>query len=319
MNNRYKTIFVIVLLLSLFELIAQQAPGKDENIPFLVTFGNQADTKWGDDDYSQVFFAVIPKNISKPVFIRVFDPDIGGSFDENNGGFNTKTTFAIYGGNGAISQPDSRNQDPIGNYDSGILLDKKEFGVSPEYDQKWYTFGPYNPKEGEYMEEYGGYVIKIIATGTQGNDGNLYRYFLSTSPTKNLNPEGGNLFTFEYSFRLPDDERSISHIYPFIDSDVIAINVNIFDYDNDGFVRLISSVRKGEKVKHSADDQWTKSTHNISDLERKSSMDLQMIKLKKSERNNVVIYITNEYGRLIRFNTIPIGGIPQPKFSIGVK
>ena len=34
------------------EIFGQAVPGKDENIPFLVTFGKIGDTSWGDDDFS---------------------------------------------------------------------------------------------------------------------------------------------------------------------------------------------------------------------------------------------------------------------------
>ena len=72
-------------------------------------------------------------------------------------------------------------------------------------------------------EQYGGYVIKVIAEGKAGDDGNLYRYFMSTSGTQNIPIEGGNAFTYEYSFRLSDNPKDISHIYPFVDDRVISI------------------------------------------------------------------------------------------------
>jgi len=36
------------------QLQAQAVPAKNENIPFLVTFGNKAEKNWGDDDYNQI-------------------------------------------------------------------------------------------------------------------------------------------------------------------------------------------------------------------------------------------------------------------------
>ena len=70
---------------------------------------------------------------------------------------------------------------PTGNYKSGNLLGSKSFGDQPAYDQKWYTFGPFNPSEGEYVAMFDGYVFKVICDGIEGDDGNLYRYFLSTN------------------------------------------------------------------------------------------------------------------------------------------
>ena len=62
-------------------------------------------------------------------------------------------------------------------------------------------------KSGKYVEKLGGRVFKIIAQGISGDDGNLYRYFLSTSPLENIAIEGGNLFTYKYHFRLSDNQK----------------------------------------------------------------------------------------------------------------
>ena len=79
-----KSIFKIFFLSCLLwaplfsRLSGQPVPGKDENIPFLVTFGKEGKTSWGDADFYQVFFFSILKDYTKPVYIRVFDPDCGG-------------------------------------------------------------------------------------------------------------------------------------------------------------------------------------------------------------------------------------------------
>jgi len=98
----YKILLLLLLLgFPLFvELYGQPVPGKDENIPFLVTFGKDGLTSWGDADFYQIFFFSIPKDYGKPFYIRVFDPDCGGENDEIQGEFNTKTKFSVYGGKG---------------------------------------------------------------------------------------------------------------------------------------------------------------------------------------------------------------------------
>ena len=73
----------------------------------------------------------------------------------------------------------------MGNYKSGNLLASKSFGASNRYDNNWYTFGPFNPLEGEYVEKFDGRIFKIIAQGESGDDGNLYTYFLSTDSKEN--------------------------------------------------------------------------------------------------------------------------------------
>jgi len=47
---------IIIFLILINSVKAQPVPAADENIPFLVTFGKDAETKWGDDDFCQTFF-----------------------------------------------------------------------------------------------------------------------------------------------------------------------------------------------------------------------------------------------------------------------
>jgi hypothetical protein len=65
----------LILLILTGHAMAQPVPADEENIPFLVTFGKDAHTKWGDDDHCQVFFFTIPKDFKDPVYLRIFDPD----------------------------------------------------------------------------------------------------------------------------------------------------------------------------------------------------------------------------------------------------
>jgi len=300
---------------------AQSIPTVEENIPFLVTFGKEGEKSWGDDDFSQVFFFLIPEDNKQPVYIRVFDPDVGGQHDEDRTGFNSSTKFSVYGGKGCLSAKSAVSTDPIEGYKTGNLMDSKVFSNDAEYDNGWYTFGPFNPMEGELMKEYGGYILKIIAEGLTGDDGNLYRYFLSEKEDENKPVEGGNAFTFEYSFRLSNDQSQVAHLYPYLNDAVVSIKVSNFDWDNDGYIKVVSVARKGDFSKISNDNEWATSTHTISESERSKSLDLQFIKNKSTlvENNNVVIYITNQYGEFLPFYTAPIGGIPKFKYSISVE
>lgn len=315
-----KTIVILLLFIGM-NAFAQPVPAEDENIPSLMTFGPKAETSWGDDDFSQTFFFVIPTENTSPIFVRVFDPDCGGEVDEINGTWDTKMTYSVYGGVECFSNKDAQGIDPVGNYKSGNLLATKTFGVNPRYDNNWYTFGPFNPTEGELNEMYGGYIFKIICDGVAGNDGNMYRYFVSTSQTENKRIEGANAFAYEYSFRMHNDPNEVSHIYPYIDNRTISVEQKNFDWDKDGIIRVVSVARAGLACKVSADDAWGQSKFKILDEEINSSLDFQFIKKKSPPviNNNVVISVKNQYGELLPFYTIPIGGVPKYKYSIGIK
>lgn len=312
---------VLSLLIVLNSGTCQPVPAKEENILFLVTFGNKADKSWGDDDFCEIFFMVIPTDYKQPIYIRIFDPDVGGKYDEVKGKYDTKTKFSVYGGKGCITDEDAQGIDPIGNYRSGNLLAEKTFSESSKYDDNWYTFRPISPTEGELSEKYSGYVFKVIAQGIFGDDGNLYRYYLSTKPNANEPVEGSNSFTFEYTFRLYDNPKEVSHIYPYIDERVISVKQSNFDWDNDGELYFVSVMRKAVMMSKSPDDKWSVSEHKILETEKKSSLDIQMHKNPNApaKNNNVVFYIRNQYGELLPFNNVPIGGIPHPKSVIKVK
>ncbi len=320
-DHLFKIIFILMGCSGFLVTHAQPVPAKDENIPFLITFGKDAERSWGDYELCEIFFFRIPFSYKDPFFIRVFDPDTGGAFDEQKSDFNTIIRFSIYGGNGAWSDKDARSVHPAGNYASGNLLDSKSFGNDQQYDQKWYTFGPFNPMEGESSDELNGYVFKIIAKGIKGDDGNLYRYFLSTESTDNKPVEGGNSFTYEYTFRLSDDQNHVSQIYPYIDDKVTSVKILNFDWDNDGFIRVVSVAKRGELCKISGDNEWQSTELPITGEERNTSLEIQFIKNKseKIKNNNVVVIVQNQYGISLPFFVIPIGGIPVYKPALMMK
>ena len=320
-----KKIDFLALLLFNFLAItfikAQPVPAVDENIPALITFGKDGDKAWGDDDFLQIIFFSVPETYKSPIYIRVFDPDVGGTFDEQKGEWNTRTTFSVYGGEGACSNEDARRIKRDGNYKSGTLLASRTYGNDARYDGKWVTFGPFNPTAGELLSAYDGYVFKVVVEGISGDDGNLYKLFLSTESEQNRAIEGAFAFYFKYKFRLNDNVNEVSHIYPYIDDKVIAIQQSNFDWDNDGIIRIISPSKNGEKMAVSGDNNWATSQHNIGKDDINSSLDIQMIKDKSKNirSNNVVMYLENQYGELMPFYSIPIGGIPKYKYSIGIK
>jgi len=320
-NLKYNLITLIIILCLTANSYAQPVPGEDENIPFLVTFGGNGATSWGDDDFSQTWFFAIPKEYKGRFYIRVFDPDTGGEHDEPKGEWNTRTLFSVYGGKGVDPEvnEESRGLQPTGNYKSGTLLASRIFGEDSRYDNKYYTFGPFNPTEGDYSEKWG-YIFKVVADGISGDDGNLYRYFLSREPNNDVPIEGANAFTYEYTFRMWNNTQSVSHIYPFVDEGVIYVKQKNFDWDDDGTIVVVSRVRKGIQVPISNEDDWVESRIGVEPEEVNSSLDFQFHKKKEFlvRNNNVVISLENQRGDNLKFFSAPIGGVPiyQPKIIV---
>ena len=314
------TWIILFFLKAATSLFSQSAPAIDENISYLMTFGGNASTSWGDDDFCQIFFCLIPSSQTNPVYIRVYDPDTGGALDEVKGEFNTIVNFSVYAGKGCWSDTLAQIINQAVNYEGGYLLSSKSFGTEAKYDKKWYSFGPFNPFEGEYVEKLGGRVFKIVARGISGDDGNLYKYFLSTSPVENIAVEGGNFFTYKYHLRLSDDQKHISQIYPFVDDKTISVEVSNFDWDNDGMIRIFSTAKNGILCDVSGDDNWVIRKFPIVDEEKNSTIEIQFIKNKSIQirNNNVVIAVRNQYGESLPFYVVPLGGVPvySPKIRM---
>jgi len=324
-------IFKIILLFFLtvtpagVNLYGQAVPGKDENIPFLVTFGKFGETSWGDDDFNSIFFFTIPKDYNRQFYIKVFDPDCGGEHDEIQGVFDSRTMFSVYGGNGV--DPDknveSRGIKNTDNYKQGNLLASRVFGVDQRYDNKYYAFGPFNPSEGDYNEKWRSYIFKIVCEGISGDDGNLYRYFLSREAESELPIEGANAFTYEYTFRMWNDTKSVAHIYPYVDTGIVSIKQRNFDWDDDGVILVVSTYKQGISLPVSNENDEKISVIPIEQAEIGKSLDFQFHKKKEYlvRNNNVVISLENQRGDALQFFSSPIGGVPvyQPVITVKKK
>lgn len=312
----YKTVIagIIFFLTYASDLNGQPVPGQDENIPLLVTFGKNGSTEWGDDDFSQTFFIAVPPDFKDKFYIRIFDPDTGGENDEIKGVWDSRMLYSVYGGKGVDPEknPESRGIQPTGGYKSGTLLASKIFGYDPQYDNKYYTLGPFIVTQGDLNEKWNKYMFKIICDGISGDDGNLYKYFISRDPDKNIPIEGANAFTYEYTFRMWNDVNSVSHIYPYIDTGIVYVQQSNFDWDDDGEILVVSRVRRGVTVPVSGQRKWEISKIAIEPGEVGSSLDFQFHKRQDYlvKNNNVVISLENQRGDNLKFFAAPIGGVP---------
>jgi hypothetical protein len=108
-------------------------------------------------------------------------------------------------------------------------------------------------------------------------------------------------------------------LFPFITADITAVKVNTYDFDEEGVIRIVSIDKKGEIIKPSGDGTWDASIHKISNKEKKTSLDIQFVKQKPIHNNNIVVYLTNQYGVSLPFYTAPIGGVPKYESKLNVK
>ncbi len=311
-------LFISFLIIAIPVSQAQEVPSALENIDYLVTFSKGANPTWGDDDHVQIYFFTIPTTIKAPFYIRVFDPEISGSNDMLNEAYNSSTRFSVYGGVGAYTNKEARGVNSTGNFKSGNQLASKTFTQDDaKLDNTWYTFGPFNPQDGEFDKTMNAAVFKIVVEGLDGDDGNMYRFFLSSDKTTNKAIEGGNAFAYEISFRLKSQVGDVGHLFPRMENTTTSVKLNNFDFDKDGYIRITSINKKCHDMKPSADGNWEISKEEISKDERNTSLDIQFIK-KLDILNDMTFNITDETNQALPMYSYPAGGIPKYKFKVDV-
>ncbi len=314
-----KNIFVAFFLLFIKATgFAQLVPSKEENIDFISTFSKGAGPSWGDDDHVQIYFFAVKKESKSQFYIRLFDPEVSGMHDQINKEFNSKTSFTVYGGKSCYSNKDARAINPVGKYKSGVVLKTKSFSNEKEYDNAWYTMGPFNPQEGEWDAELDSYVFKIIVEGGEGDDGNMYRFFFSTKDNENVKVEGGNAFAYEISFRLINKKNEAAHLYPFVDNKVVSISQYNFDFDLDGDITLTTLKKKLHKQVESEDGNWKFSKNDLTKDELNSSLNIQFVK-QGAKTNDMTFYIVNQYNVALPMFSSPLGGLPKYKYKIDIQ
>ncbi len=311
--------FGISFLLTIHSIAFSQAvPSDAENMDYLVTFSKTANNTWGDDDHVQIYFFEIPAGSKTPFYLRVFDPEVSGTNDMLNIELNSTTRFSVYGGAGTYSNKDARGVNPTGNYKSGNQLATKTFtGADSKLDNNWYTFGPFNPQDGEFDKTLNATIFKIVVEGLEGDDGNMYRFFFSTDKNSNVAVSGSNAFSYEISFRLKSKAGETGHLFPLIDNTSTSVKLNNYDFDKDGYIRLTSLNKNQHPLSLSGEGNWEVNKADITKDEKNTSFDIQFIK-KSDILNDMTFNITDQNNQPLPMFSYPVGGIPKYKYKVDV-
>ena len=221
--------------------VALNPPSPDTTLEteYVSTFGSGAPLSEGDNDHVQVIFLEIPDTFTATLYVRIFDPDVGGpagsEFDEQRGGgWDTDTTFSLYGGSNAYTDPAARQASfattAAPGISSGALIASQTFAVNDPLNGTWYLFATVNPNQGELVGSKR--VFKLSVVGTNGgDDGNLYNVALSTSPASNVPPPGSRVFAYSWTFPLPSDPSQRPPVYPYVPLGIAFFEQHNWDMD----------------------------------------------------------------------------------------
>jgi PKD repeat protein len=166
--------------------------------PLLVTFGPQAPQSEGDHDRRQFIRFSVPETTGR-MFVRVFDPDMGGSHDEALSGFGTQTQFRLYGA-GAVARLFRDEDGVVQEAIDGEALDSVTFGADPEADDQWKTLFSVDASNGAANGQLRDFVL--VVEGLTGNDGNVFDVAVSRSQSGNERPDGLRLYSFVPTFQV---------------------------------------------------------------------------------------------------------------------
>jgi hypothetical protein len=223
-------------------------PSSTLETSFVATFGTATSSPMqGDNDQVQVIFLEVPNTLTDTLYVRILDPDVGtdGAYDEQQGGsWNTATTFSLYGGTWAYSDPAARlatfasTTEP--GISSGTLLFSQTFTEDAALNGNWFTLPiTITPTDGEAVDSK--YVFKLSVVGANsGDDGNGYNVALSTSPTANVQPQGARIFAYSWTFRMPDTNPP--QLYPFVSSSTITFTQHNWDFDTQAAMTITTPI-----------------------------------------------------------------------------
>jgi hypothetical protein len=202
------------------------------------TFGTAATAPAnGDNDQVQVIFLEVPDTVTDTLYVHIFDPDLGGTLDEQQGaGWDTDTNFSLYGGGGAYADPAARQArfattgDP--GISSGTLIASQTFAVDDPLnplDGTWYLFATFDPTQGETVGNRRVFKLSVIGANG-GDDGNLYNVALSTSGSSPSDaPAGGRIFAYAWTFPLVSG--SPRWLYPYVPLGTVFFEQHNWDMD----------------------------------------------------------------------------------------
>jgi len=286
---------LFITIISIFSIsFSIQAFGKEN--AFLITYGKDAGTEEGDDDFMQVIFFRIPDTFTQKLYIRIFDADCGGANDAcYHGKWNTKTRFQLFGGEKAYSTYDLTQGTPVKeNIFSGTLLNEKTYGIDPFTDNQWYNFKEISPEEGELINKYR--YFKLIVSGIEGDDGNIFMVTASTYQRRNMTPDSVDLIMYSTTLHLPSREV-FSEMRVFVPRGTNSLTVHNFDLYS-AYIHVVTKFRGDLSVKSSGQNEWMKSNIDILPDETDQYCGIRF-KGGREMPNDGTFFVTDQHGHLL--------------------
>ncbi len=287
---------ILILLVGI--LLTVGMPAFADEIANFVTYGPQAGTQEGDDDFTQVFYFYVPADVTDSLWLRIYDPDCGGNDDSRYYKlYDTQTRFAFYGGESAATCPGCDSPNPSESVlTSGKLLYDHTFKDEPFIDKTWQPVVQFSPSQGEEVD--GKRAFKLVVQGVAGDDANIYNVELSRKPKRSEPVSGVSMITYAPTIRLP--WRGVFAEMKFRIPDSIE-SVTVHNFDLTGADMTVETkYRSSLVVAPSGQDEWIESTVEL--IEREKGV-YGALAFEGGEEmpNDATFYVTTNQGK-----TLPI-------------
>ena len=280
----------------------------------LVTFGRDASIEEGDSDHGQVIFIRVPESEQRPLHLRLFDPDVGGAFDELLGEWNTTTRFRLYGGAINIEPRIERHKDEV-IIENGELLAEAIYGEDPLLDGQWSNFATFRAEQGLLQGKER--LFKLVVEGMAGDDGNVFDLAVSLDPRRNIPPPGLLLYSYVPTVHVPQGSKRFAEARFFVPDGMSRIQIHNFDMDH-ASVWFETPFRRLGSVHSSGRGVWVVDQVELAPWEQGTENAISIATLAHSF-NDATFYVKGGDDKLLPlqlpFRIMPENNRPQPKIT----
>lgn len=268
--------------------------------PLLVTYGAKAPVHEGDPDHRQLVRFNVPEAYSGKLYVRVFDADTEGRYDEQFGIFDTRTRYAVFSAPADEEAGLSRDQNGfLLEQPEGRMLAETTIGGDTDYDDKWVTL--FEIDTDSATSARGARAFFLLIEGTRGDDGNLFDVAISTKADENLSPARLKLYSLMPTVRVPDKDR-LTELRFRAPAGVPMLDIGSFDTSK-GLVFLSNRFRS-IPLNSGQQGEWVNSKISLHKSE-KDAVSAITFGGGREIPNDITFYVAGSDGRPLPINLPP--------------
>ncbi|MDM7926003.1 MAG: PKD domain-containing protein [bacterium] len=230
-----RTLTILPLLIPILSSPPLPAAERRTDVNFLVTAGREASIATGDSLFRSVFFIRCPAAFESPVYIRIFDADAAGRFDQLSRG--DRARYRIFG-KGAIRHSIRSIRDQLP--DVKPLADL-EIGEDALYDGLWRTLAVLRPADGQEADSVR--EFQLVVDGAAGAGVNRYKLFASSEDSRNTPIEGLAITSPVATILLPASNGLVTRIPFRVPSSASGLRITVFDAEGMGEIHVQTEKR----------------------------------------------------------------------------